>query len=63
MLILPDHPTPISIKTHKACPVPFILYGSGIKSDSTTKYSEKDVNQTNFINPGHSIINLLLQKY
>ena len=61
ILILPDHPTPISIKTHKASPVPFILYGSGIKPDNTSKYSETDVNQENFIDPGHTLINLLKQ--
>ena len=28
MLILPDHPTPIALKTHTADPVPFLLYRS-----------------------------------
>lgn len=28
LLILPDHPTPLSLKTHAADPVPFILYAS-----------------------------------
>ena len=28
MLILPDHPTPISRRTHTADPVPFLLYDS-----------------------------------
>jgi 2,3-bisphosphoglycerate-independent phosphoglycerate mutase len=28
MLILPDHPTPISIKTHTADPVPFMIFDS-----------------------------------
>jgi len=29
ILVLPDHPTPLSLKTHSSDPVPFILYDSG----------------------------------
>ena len=28
MLVMPDHYTPISIRTHSADPVPFVLYDS-----------------------------------
>ena len=28
MLIMPDHPTPLKLKTHTADPVPFVLYAS-----------------------------------
>ncbi|HAK59812.1 MAG TPA: phosphoglycerate mutase, partial [Nitrospiraceae bacterium] len=28
ILVLPDHPTPIEIRTHSADPVPFVLYDS-----------------------------------
>jgi len=37
--VLPDHPTPIRLKTHTADPVPFAI--RGIKTDSTTGFSEK----------------------
>ncbi|MGN0789137.1 MAG: hypothetical protein ACI4MY_04300, partial [Christensenellales bacterium] len=42
ILIAPDHPTPIAIKTHVGDPVPFILYDSSsdIESGYTT-YNEK----------------------
>ena len=42
LLILPDHPTPCSIKTHTSNPVPFILYFSGIQGNKETHYSEKE---------------------
>lgn len=28
LLVLPDHPTPISLRTHSAAPVPFVIYDS-----------------------------------
>jgi 2,3-bisphosphoglycerate-independent phosphoglycerate mutase len=40
ILLLPDHPTPIRIKTHTADPVPFVLYGKD--RDDTRVYSEKE---------------------
>lgn len=40
ILITPDHPTPISLKTHSSDPIPAIIYGTGIKADSNKKYSE-----------------------
>ncbi|HRZ96526.1 MAG TPA: cofactor-independent phosphoglycerate mutase [Paludibacter sp.] len=38
--ILPDHPTPCSIKTHTNKPVPFIIYRPGEKADDVTIYDE-----------------------
>lgn len=37
--VLPDHPTPIRIKTHTADPVPFAVLGCGV--DICTAFSEK----------------------
>lgn len=38
--VLPDHPTPIRVKTHTMDPVPFAI--RGIKTDRCTRFSEKD---------------------
>ena len=38
--ILPDHPTPCSIKTHTNSPIPFVIYKPGKKADSVTVYDE-----------------------
>jgi len=38
--ILPDHPTPCSIKTHTNSPVPFIIYKPGVEADEVTVYDE-----------------------
>ena len=34
ILIMPDHPTPLALRTHTADPVPYLLYRSGQERDS-----------------------------
>ncbi len=42
ILVLPDHPTPISIKTHARDPVPFAVYRTDkTESDSTETFDEE----------------------
>jgi 2,3-bisphosphoglycerate-independent phosphoglycerate mutase len=38
--VLPDHPTPVRIKTHTPDPVPFAILGKG--TDETRAFSEKE---------------------
>jgi 2,3-bisphosphoglycerate-independent phosphoglycerate mutase len=40
ILVLPDHPTPISIRTHTADAVPFLMTGKNIEPDEVAVYSE-----------------------
>lgn len=41
-LIVTDHATPISMKTHYACPVPFIMYDKKVRQDGCQSgYSEQ----------------------
>lgn len=42
MLILPDHPTPIKVRTHVAEPVPYLLYDSAALQAHTWRYNEKE---------------------
>jgi len=41
LMILPDHPTLLSTKTHDASPVPFAVCGAGIRPAGVQIYSEK----------------------
>jgi 2,3-bisphosphoglycerate-independent phosphoglycerate mutase len=41
VLVMPDHATPIPLKTHHAMPVPFAVCGEGISSDNSASYCEK----------------------
>lgn len=38
--VMPDHPTPVEIRTHVKEPVPFIVWYPGIKPDSVQTYNE-----------------------
>lgn len=61
MLILPDHATPIKLKTHVSDMVPYILYDSTneVKSDYSS-YTE-DISG-NEIHEGYTLINKLFEK-
>ncbi len=46
ILLLPDHPTPLEIKTHCADPVPFALYRKGDAAGRAVRYNERDAKST-----------------
>ena len=46
MLILPDHPTPICIRTHSSDPVPYLLYDSTKQDQNTWLYNEREAEQS-----------------
>lgn len=63
MLVLPDHPTPICIRTHVGEPVPFLLYDSTDKKASDLLYNEKDAKKSGvYIENGHKMIDHLFEK-
>ena len=41
MLVLPDHPTPICVRTHTADPVPYLLYDSTKNVQGAVSYDER----------------------
>jgi 2,3-bisphosphoglycerate-independent phosphoglycerate mutase len=50
LLLLPDHPTPIVLKTHVADPVPFVLFSSsGKNEDRKLGYNESDAKKTGIV--------------
>ena len=42
LLVLPDHPTPIRLRTHVARPVPYLLYDSTKPENHSWHYNEKE---------------------
>lgn len=63
LLVLPDHPTPIRVRTHTADDVPYLLYDSTAKENHTWDYNEKEGRASgNFIAQGHELIDILLEK-
>ena len=63
MLVLPDHPTPIRLRTHTGDPVPYVLYDSTRQRKSIQKYTEAEAEATgNFEPNGYRLIEQLLSK-
>ncbi|OPX29255.1 MAG: cofactor-independent phosphoglycerate mutase [Candidatus Omnitrophica bacterium 4484_171] len=61
ILITPDHPTPISIRTHTNEPVPFLIYGKGIEKGSFSSYSETEAQNSNlYFDKGPELIKYFL---
>jgi 2,3-bisphosphoglycerate-independent phosphoglycerate mutase len=63
VLIMPDHPTPISVRTHTPDPVPFLLWGNGIKANGAKRFTEAEAKRTGvFIGEGYKIMGQLVGK-
>lgn len=63
MLIMPDHPTPISCRTHTSDPVPYMLYDSTNQLDNKWNYNEAEArNCGNVVEHGYEIINKLFER-
>ena len=63
MLVLPDHPTPIEVRTHTNEPVPYLLYDSTKKQDNDWEYSEKCAAEGGIYRPlGHELIDYLFSR-
>ena len=60
LLTMPDHPTPVEIKTHVAEPVPFLMWGAGVERNGARAFDEQEARATGFaVAPGY----LLMQKF
>lgn len=51
ILLLPDHPTPLAIKTHSREPVPYLIYRSDEKASGIPCYCEADAAAQNHLIP------------
>ena len=61
LLITPDHPTPIALRTHVAEPVPFLLYDSTKEQKRIGCYNEKEAADSGVvIKNGYELIDRLL---
>ncbi|HEY97395.1 MAG TPA: cofactor-independent phosphoglycerate mutase [Dehalococcoidia bacterium] len=56
-LIMPDHPTPITSRTHRADPVPYLLWGPGITSNGAARFTEPEAARAGlFMEEGYKIM-------
>lgn len=64
LMVLPDHPTPIAIKTHCSDPVPFFIYDSRKASVTNPKavYTEAFAKSTGLVvREGHKLMDIFLE--
>lgn len=62
LLFLPDHPTPVRLRTHTSDSVPYLLYDSTLEAGEDVMYCEKCAASTgHFTEQGHKIIEKLFK--
>ena len=60
IMILPDHPTPIRLRTHTITPVPFMMYSSVKNHCGASTFTEQTAaDSNNYLPRGHELIELL----
>lgn len=62
LLVLPDHPTPVRVRTHTSDSVPYLLYDSSRRQDHSWSYSEAQGRLSGHYFPvGHKLIDHFLE--
>lgn len=62
LLILPDHATPLSKRTHTPDDVGFVIYGSGIVSNGYSVFSEEEAKKSSqYITEGHKLMEYFIK--
>lgn len=63
VMVLPDHATPLSLRTHTNDPVPFMIYHKNNEVPGKDEFTEITAGQTGvFIENGYTIMNYFLNK-
>lgn len=63
LMVLPDHPTPVRIRTHTSDSVPYLLYDSRRPCSSNWNYNEAEAKDGGiYISKGHELINHLFEQ-
>ncbi len=63
VLCMPDHPTPVQLKTHVGEPVPFLLAGPGVTPNGAISFDEEAAAATGLLlDPGRDVMGLLLAR-
>lgn len=63
LLVLPDHPTPIRVRTHTSDPIPYLLYDSKKELRRIGAYNEKEAKESGIVvEHGYKLIEKLFQE-
>lgn len=62
MLVMPDHPTPIALRTHTSDAVPYLLYDSTKREEGRPSYNEREAGRTGrYLEEGYRLIDQLFK--
>lgn len=57
LLVLPDHPTPVAVRTHTSEPVPYLLYDSTSPQNTELLYNERSAETTgHYMSHGYDLM-------
>lgn len=63
ILICPDHPTPLALKTHTNAPVPYLIYDSRKNVEGVDRFCEEEAEKAGrFVSVGHTLMEHFLEK-
>ena len=63
IMILPDHPTPLAIKTHSSDPVPYLIYDSEKAQSGVDPFAEAAAKATgHYLDKGYELMDQLTKK-
>lgn len=63
IMVLPDHPTPVRLRTHTIDPVPFFIYSSGTENSisGVENFNEESAAETGiYVKDGYTLMNRLI---
>lgn len=64
LVLTPDHPTPIPLKTHSMDLIPFTVYSTNIEADNIEKYDEDSAKEGSLgVRCGYDLINCLINGF
>ena len=61
VMVLPDHPTPLAIRTHSSDPVPFLLYDSTAAASGVPVFTEAECEKTGlYVSDGSTLLDRMI---
>ena len=61
IMVLPDHPTPVRLRTHTITPVPFFIYSSADEKQGVERFDEENAEKTGvYISDGYTLMDILV---
>ena len=64
VLVMPDHPTPLTVQTHSEEAVPFVVWGKGIVPNGASRFTEVEAKNTGvFVEHGYNMMDKIVIRW